>query len=1713
MSAFDGPRSRLRRWVRRTLWTVGIAIGALLLLVGALLLGLQTESGATAAARWLASVANPLPDTELTVGQASGSWVRSLRLTDVALTRTDSMDEEAVTMAHVDTLAARYHLWPLLRGRLHVERLDVAGPEVSLQQAADSTWDWGRLLPASEEPDTSAAMPVRIDRLRLTRGAFSASFYAEGRDSTARIHDLQVRARSLESAGAVAGQLDTLGVRGRLPGDTTDLRLAVRGELSASAAVLDTLQLDSPRSRVRGHGEVRFPSDPLDAVDDAALRVEADPFALRDLTLVAPALDVDPQESVRLDVEVNGSGRRLTGTADARFSGGGTVTARATGTPTTTTSSEGPPLHYQLDAEIRSLTTSLLGVSDPEENRLNATVAMDLQGRSVHALDGTADLRISDTRWVGLHTPEMALATTLRDGEASLDLQGTLNEARLQATGRARPLDEAPSADVTARVQALDLAQFVPDAGIESALSATTELRARALGTDRQTLDATVTLASSRVGMQSIRKGRIQFGFRPDRARLDAGLVFQEGQVEAVGEAALDGSEKFVLERVRLDRFNVAALAGDTTENRVTGTARAEGRGFATETMRLDASIDLRDSHYGAQQLSSLTTRVDLDQGRLTTTTDATLNGSTWALALNGRPFAATPTFELTRGRFRDLDIGPFLQDTTQSSRLHGQVRGSVQGTDLANMTVDAGLTLDTSRVNRQRIDDASIDLRLRDGALASEFALDTPSGGGRVAVAARPFAEVPTYEVTEGSFEALNVGALANAPALTTALSGSMTLSGRGLTASTLAVDADLSFVDSQINEASFPQGRLVVSTEAGRTTADGQFDVAGGEVTLSGTMDSLSTTPVYAARSTIHSVDAGALAGLDSLTAHVDSLQWTLDGRGLNLNTLTASTALSGRRIDVDRLSLDTLDVRGELLRGQLALDTMHVETNAFDGRGSGLLALTDTSAVSSFSLRADVTDLAPFREIVGAETLQLEEGSLETRIYGTSLAAQRFDGTVALEGLSYNDVRLTDAEIDFNGARGRDQWLRRFGLDGTLGYLSLPALSTEETRLRATYDGADVDLNTTVRLDPTHAVDLRAQIAPEAERTDVTLTRLNLRMDESRWSLRQETSITVNDDYQIRDLVLQSGDQRIAANGIVDLAGTQNLAITAEEVQVGAFSPLFGFSGVAGTLTGSLDLTGPSTAPELESRVDFDLRTENRDVGTLRLEANYRDLRANFDAELRHTDGSVLAAEGGYPIDLRLEAPAPVDVESRSVRLDVATEQFPVDWVDPFLDPATARNVRGRLAADVEVRGSLDAPRLAGTASLSGGGVSLPALETHYRSGVATLRLQDDQILIEKAELRSSNDGRFRAKGVINFPQLTVGEYNLTLDASNFIAIDTRAYRRAIVNGSLRLKGTTQRPVMEGAVEVRSADIFFNEALAEGAASRSAVALSEEDQLTLENRFGLRLSAADTTTFDTYEALEMDLTVRIQRNTWLRSRSNPEMNVQFTGDLDLTKARDEDAQVFGSIQVVTERSTIRQFGQEFQITEGDLTFNGDPATPYLNLAAVYEQRARQSQESEVRITLTLEGRPDDLSPTLSSDPPMDTRNILSYLATGRPADELLSGGNGGGSGGLATQVALGQASTFVENLAASELGLDVVRVQIRTSGDSYLTVGRYFTPRLFVSVEQPVTTSGLSDFRSTQYLPDLTLEYQLRDTIMLRALNTQRSLQLNLLFEYAY
>jgi translocation and assembly module TamB len=383
--------------------------------------------------------------------------------------------------------------------------------------------------------------------------------------------------------------------------------------------------------------------------------------------------------------------------------------------------------------------------------------------------------------------------------------------------------------------------------------------------------------------------------------------------------------------------------------------------------------------------------------------------------------------------------------------------------------------------------------------------------------------------------------------------------------------------------------------------------------------------------------------------------------------------------------------------------------------------------------------------------------------------------------------------------------------------------------------------------------------------------------------------------------------------------------------------------------------------------------------------------------------------------------------------------------------------------------------------------------------------------NRIVVQEAILESG-DGTLTATGTVNLTELTLGEFDLALRADNFLATDSREYR-AVADATLQLSGSTQRPVLTGAVELRSAEINLIEQTT--SPDLEVVELTEEDLRILEQRFGLRVTEADTTTFDFYEALAMDLDVEMERNTWLRARSNPRMDIQFSGSLDLTKQPFQDIQIFGSIEVVPEHSRIVQLGKQFNLSSGTLTFNGPAVDPYINIEAEYAVPARGSQQSEVVITLSVDGRMQDrLDVQLGSRNPsgLEMTDVLSYLATGRPASQALE------LGSAAQALAMDQIAGLLEGFAGARLGLDVVEIeQLGLEGTTVLTAGKYVTPRLFVSVSQPVSfggdAGGGTGGTTEAARSIITVEYEIVNWLLLRLLRRGSVLHVNLLWEYAY
>jgi translocation and assembly module TamB len=1448
--------------------------------------------------------------------------------------------------------------------------------------------------------------------------------------------------------------------------------------------------------------------------------------AFRDLHPFLPTLD--PDVSATLDLRVEGSTERLTAQAEGTLSSGARIDLDATVTPDL----DGP-LAYEVDATVRDFDPSTFTGPSETPTRISGTVTADLSGTSLDALSGSLRAELFDTRF-GEYAPDRTTLTAqVEEGLARIDVQTGLRGASLTAEGTLRPFDEVPTYDLQGRLADFDLGAFMDDAAQSSDLSGSFQLTGRGIRPAETDARLTLDLNPSRINQYRLESGTVEAAYANSVLDVDADVRIPEGQVAAAGQVQIGETLRYRIDQGRIQNLDVAALVGDTTRSSITGTFSARGQGADPQTMTLsDLAVDLSDSYYGPYEIRQASASGALRDGRLDLDASASLDGGAFDLTAQVRPFAAVPTYQVTDGRFEGVHLGTLTQNPDLTTDLNGTLTLDGRGLDPERLALTARLRLVDSQYNRQYIDTGTLTARLENGALDYEARLDLPEGTTRLAgTVTDVFGDAPTFATREGRFESLDLGALLDDPSLQTDLSGTISFDGTvpldslANLASQSQFGATLTLDRSTINQAVIDSGRVTLDQEDGRSRLDARLDLEDGRAELNIEGRLFDDVPTYDISGRFDRVNLARLTGIDTLQANV-SLDLEAEGRGLDPRTMTLDAQIARGTARFGPLQLDSLRTRLAVRDGVVRVDTLALRSNVVRARGGGTIALYGgpDKPTSDFRLDATLRDLAPLRPFVGARTLGLGEGTLEAHVYGPP-GALRFDTEADITSFAYNNVRVAGVNLRAAGALTDSLRLARAEVTSEVNYLSVPQLSVQNIELETTYSPDSLQFDVASEIDPFNEVRLSGVADLRPDRQQILLDAFNLRFGEDRWQLLQDATISYADAYRVSNFLIYADDQQIALDGVVDLDGTQSLILTIEGFRIGAIADLLDYEGLDGTLFGTLDLTGPAEAPNLTGTLNFDVISFEDPVGDLRMQVRYDSLRLHLDSQLTHEDGSTLAAEGFVPLDLRLRQPTEGEgaravsltrPEDQRLRLQLRADEFSIGWIEPFLDRTVIDGVDGSLTADIRVDGTLGAPRLEGEAMLSDMNVGLPELDLTYRDIRADLTFEDEQVLVNHVEV--SSGGTLIAEGTVNLSDLTLGNFDIDASLEDFRAIDTREYQ-GVVSGDLRLRGTTQSPVLGGDLQVVSADVYLTEATT--SEEFAPVTLEEQDLRMLEQRFGVRVAEADTTTFDFYQALRIDdLDVELERNVWLRSQANPEMNIQFTGDLDLQKAPREDILIFGTIEVLEQRSYINQFGRRFNLTSGLLTFNGAAAEPYLNLEAEYEVPSRRTRSSEITILLSVEGQPDDLDTELSSEPPTDLTNIVSYIATGRPASEAFQLGGEGALTAQGAQLALNQLAGIVEGVAGSGLGLDVIEIRQDGLTGTTITAGKYLTQRLYVEVSQPISFSGTSTQETgattgTTATRVFAIEYELFEWLLARANGdgTGSNLEFNLLWEYAY
>ena len=894
---------------------------------------------------------------------------------------------------------------------------------------------------------------------------------------------------------------------------------------------------------------------------------------------------------------------------------------------------------------------------------------------------------------------------------------------------------------------------------------------------------------------------------------------------------------------------------------------------------------------------------------------------------------------------------------------------------------------------------------------------------------------------------------------------------------------------------------------------------------------------------------------SGLSPATANADVRADLTSSRydTIEVDRLATRLSVTGGMAGVDTLSLLARSARVEA-GGSLGLVAGREGTLRFTAAVDSIGALrswlgtSDTSAVTPPAARrrallvAARADSARRADSVRIERLALglPEGvelRLDTlpllrrdSLAGALNAAGTLAGNVKQLGV---DVRVQGSNLVVRGHAVRS-------VRGTVSGVALGDRSSSPLRFRVTADSVEANGRAFERIEADGRWSGRSLVGDIRVRQDslvsyaalgsyaqpasgvriVRLDSLRVAFDTLVWRLAHPGELRLDGGSVAVDSVdlRSSAGGRLFASGRVPKEGTVSLDVAAERVDIATvLRALQRDADGEGELGAKAHLSGTRAMPVVDGRASLrGAAWEGTRAPDVDLTMGYRDRRALVQATALDSSGQrVLTGSASLPYDLALERVA------GSRRLDgPLTADIVLDSLSLAALPLRSRSieaVRGRVSADVHVRGSWRAPEYRGRAALRDGGMTLASTNMRLADAAADVSLTGDTLRLDSLVARAG--GPLRASGTVDFSDRARPMVQARAWGEELRLMDQR---RGEVDANAEL--TAVGPLDE--LRVTGRGEMLRGFLALKQFRKDLLRVKSPGELSFVSVFDTTAPPSDSVRVAMARrerrklAIIADLTLRIDRGNYYRNR--PDANTEFfTGEGEAVTAhldqRSDDQWAVGFVRIPGGVAFFRT--QPFVPARGSLTF-----TPHTGAQHIVQQVGERLLWEPGRGWLPLQLFTGGTSkvPAIGLESgtlfPIRGRELNGYLTQGRTSTSLLqqSGSSLAGSSSWS-----GQLSGEVGALARRQQGataLGVVLHDIGTGATKEWTFdafslspadvptelvfgktggvrgalvegGRYLTPERYVAGQLRLTT-GIPGFRiaqrfGTAYRLDLGLE----------------------------
>ncbi|HYE88933.1 MAG TPA: translocation/assembly module TamB domain-containing protein, partial [Vicinamibacterales bacterium] len=436
--------------------------------------------------------------------------------------------------------------------------------------------------------------------------------------------------------------------------------------------------------------------------------------------------------------------------------------------------------------------------------------------------------------------------------------------------------------------------------------------------------------------------------------------------------------------------------------------------------------------------------------------------------------------------------------------------------------------------------------------------------------------------------------------------------------------------------------------------------------------------------------------------------------------------------------------------------------------------------------------------------------------------------------------------------------------------------------------------------------------------------------------------------------------SGTGRIELNDQMDAELSFRLQDTSLDPYLRAVQPTFSpfASAVA---SGTIRVVGELYNPDA-LRIDTSVEAVNVRLLDYRLR-NQSPIRLSVERQVLQVDALKMVGE-----DTEIDLSGSVNLTDQALTLQ-ANGAANLAVLQGFLPDIRSS---GRAEVSARISGTAAAPVVAGNALLSNGrmrSLQFPhALEE--LNGIATFDAAGVRLDGITARI---GGGAVRFGGRIGLSGYQLSEFDVTATGTD-MSLRYPEGMRSVVDANLALQGPATAPLVTGVVNVKRATwargFGASGGLFSGLAGGDPALPTVEGQVaaTSNVRFDVRLLAPSTLSID-----------------------NDQARVVASADLTMRGTLDRPL-LFGHAEI--ERGEVEFEGRRYLVTRGSLDFaNANRIQPFFDIEA--ETRVRVPGQT-YRVTMRMAGTTERMQPQFTSDPPLQTLDILTLLFS----DQALSG-----------------------------------------------------------------------------------------------------------------